>query len=84
MLPNSNVPSWDKLKLHEPVAVGCWYIWWQRREIVKGEQVTRPKNSAFGITALAANYGLLQHNAVEKEVKWTKPPRGYGKLKLES
>jgi hypothetical protein len=61
--PNSNVPSLEKVKLHELLAVGGWYIWWQRREIVKGEHVSPPppKSSAFVINDLAANFGAVKH-----------------------
>lgn len=30
-------PVLDHLVLSEPAVVGAWYIWWQRKKIVKGE-----------------------------------------------
>jgi ribonuclease HI len=82
--PNSKVPWLENVKTHELLAVGCWYIWWQRRELVKGENVSPPKSSAFAINALAANFGAVKHSAVEREVKWSKPPRGHQKLNVDA
>jgi hypothetical protein len=36
---NQRMPILGKLKRTEIIAVSCWYLWWQRREIVKGENV---------------------------------------------
>jgi hypothetical protein len=33
---------------------------------------------------MVANYGVVQHNAVEKDVMWTRPPRRYRKLNVEA
>jgi hypothetical protein len=80
--PNREVPNLDKVTIHELIAVGGWYIWWQRREAVKGERVSPPKNSAFAIRALTANFGASQVKSKEKEIKWLKPIKG--KLKLNT
>lgn len=40
--PKKRTPVLGMLKIHESVAVACWYVWWQRREIVKGEKVADP------------------------------------------
>jgi hypothetical protein len=49
---------------------------------VKGERVSPPKNSAFAIKALTANFGASQVKSKEKEIKWLKPIKG--KLKLNT
>jgi hypothetical protein len=69
--------------LHEIIAVCVWYIWWQRREKVKGESVSPPINYAFAIKALTANYKAAKSKSVEKEIKWVKPPRGKLKLNVD-
>ena len=38
------------------IAVGAWYIWWQRREVVKGERVASTPSTVFSIQALDANF----------------------------
>jgi hypothetical protein len=65
---------------HEIIAVASWYIWWQRREKVKGESVSPPKNYAFAINAITENYRAAISKSVVKEINWLKPPRGQLKL----
>ena len=36
--------------------VAAWYIWWQRRQIVKGVKVQTPEKTALAIKVLATNY----------------------------
>jgi hypothetical protein len=66
--PNSKVSWLENVKTHELLAVGCWYIWWQRRELVKGENVSPPKSSAFAINALAANFRAVKHLLVKERL----------------
>ena len=42
--------------IKEVIAVGAWYIWWQRRQVVKGEKVAPPRCTSFSIQALTLNY----------------------------
>jgi hypothetical protein len=80
--PNKDVPNLEQVTLHELIAVGGWYIWWHRREAVKGDRVSPPKSSAFAIKAPTANFGASQGKSKEKEFKWLKPTKG--KLKLNT
>jgi hypothetical protein len=48
----------NQVGLQEIVAVGSWYIWWQRREVVKGEKISPVMNTTSSIRALTANYGV--------------------------
>lgn len=66
------------------ILVGAWYIWWQRSELVKGEQLAPPGHTAFSIQALTANYGGAQANAVPKEVWWCKPKPNTYKLNIDA
>lgn len=34
----------------------CWYLWWQRRQLVRGEDVLSPQRTAPAVVALALNY----------------------------
>jgi hypothetical protein len=47
--PRKEIAQVEQVHSHEIIAVASWYIWWQRREIVKGETVSPPKNTAFAI-----------------------------------
>ena len=40
----------------ELILTGCWYIWWQRRQLVHGEDIQNPSRSAMSIAAITANY----------------------------
>jgi hypothetical protein len=33
---------------------------------------------------LTANYGAALKNPVEKEIRWSKPPKGYRKLNVDA
>jgi hypothetical protein len=74
----------DHITLHEIIAVCVWYIWWQRREKVKGESVSPPKNSAFAVKALTANFMAAKTKSAEKEIKWFKPLRSFLKLNIDA
>jgi hypothetical protein len=40
--PTERTPVLGVLEIHDSVTIACWYVWWQRREIVKGEKVEDP------------------------------------------
>lgn len=77
-------PIIGHLGFQETVAVAAWYIWWQRREAVKGESVVPPARSAFSIQALTSNFGLAEKKAAPKEVSWTRPPHRQYKLNVDA
>jgi hypothetical protein len=72
------------LGLKETILVAGWYIWWQRREVVKGETVAPVKKSIFSIQAITANYGASSHVTVPKENGWTKPPPRSYKMNVDA
>lgn len=77
-------PVLGHLGLQETIVVASWYIWWQRREAVKGESVAPPATSAFRIHALTANYGVAKANVIPKVELWSKPPLGHYKLNVDA
>lgn len=82
--PRQNSPLLGHLGLQETVAVGAWYIWWERREAMKGVKVKPPMNSAFSIHAIASNYaGQLTDGSMDV-VRWTKPPAGTYKVNTDA
>ena len=68
----------------EAIAVVSWYIWWQRREAVKGEIIATPTRSAFAILALAANYQGASKGTVVHKISWTKPSLHSYKLNTDA
>ena len=69
--------------LKEIIAVGAWYIWWQRREAVKGETVAPPSRTSFSIHALALNFQEADSRATTREIKWSRPASGTYKLNVD-
>ena len=46
----------DSIELPELIATVSWFVWWQRRQQVRGEEVQTPLRSALAIHALALNF----------------------------
>jgi hypothetical protein len=82
--PNKKSPVIGQLGLQETIAVAAWYIWWQRREAVKGESVAPAARSSFSIQALTLNYGSVSSSSKEKAVRWIKPPARQYKLNVDA
>ena len=45
-----------ELPMAELIAVASWYIWWQRRQFVKGEEIRPPECTAVSIKVVATNF----------------------------
>jgi hypothetical protein len=82
--PLKNNPVIGLLGLKETILVAGWYIWWQRREVVKGEIVAPVKKLVFSIQAITINYGVSSHVTVPKENGWTKPPPRSYKMNVDA
>ena len=81
---NPDTPSPGRIGFKEAVAVGAWYIWWQRREVVKGESVASPPQSAFAVLAITANYQGAKPNKEPRVVQWVKPFTDMYKLNIDA
>ena len=46
----------EPVLVSDVIYVACWYLWWQRRQIVNDENVQNTKKTALAIQALAMNY----------------------------
>ena len=66
-----SVQKLGEVNVSEAVLVGAWYIWWQRREFVKGETIATPTQSAFSIAGLALNYKGAHLDKLPKQVRWS-------------
>lgn len=66
-------PVLGQIGLKEVIATATWYIWWQRREFVKGQQVASLVRTAFAIQAFLSNLSSRRANK-EEVTTWTKPP----------
>ena len=82
-LPQRKSPVLGHLGLQETVAVAAWYIWWERREAVKGESTKQAASSAFSIQAITVNHAPKQ-NILILEKTWKKPQPGSYKLNIDA
>ena len=81
---NPSISLLGRIGFKEAIAVRSWYIWWQRWEAVKGENVKPPDRSAFAIMALAANYHGAKPGAKPREVSVCPPPLSKYELNIDT
>ena len=51
------------VELPELVVTVCWYLWWQRRQLVRGDDVQTPERIAPAVIALAQVAGFSVRTA---------------------
>ncbi|KAI5002304.1 hypothetical protein ZWY2020_026954 [Hordeum vulgare] len=75
--------------LHFPelVAVAAWYLWWQRRQLKKGEHIQPVGRAAMTIKALSTNFWHASDKRVERtkeEHRWVKPRHDFLKVNVDA
>uniref|UniRef100_A0A0E0PYG8 Reverse transcriptase zinc-binding domain-containing protein n=1 Tax=Oryza rufipogon TaxID=4529 RepID=A0A0E0PYG8_ORYRU len=65
----------NAIGIAELILTGAWYILWERRQLVHGEQIQNPARSAMSIATLTANY-MLSNKKDKTKIQngWKKPP----------
>ena len=76
--------SLKQIRMTELIAVRAWYIWWQRREAVKGENVAPPDRTSFAIQALTLNYKGAASGTTSHEISWSRPAPGTYKANIDA
>ena len=67
------------------VATACWYTWWERRRIARGELVQTTARSAQGIAAIVLNYARAAKPASKiRRHGWERPADGFVKLNVDA
>ena len=56
----TSVPGYERIRIHDTVAVAAWYIWWLRRRRTHGESVPPVKRCVASILVIAANSAASQ------------------------
>ncbi|KAI5006083.1 hypothetical protein ZWY2020_033326 [Hordeum vulgare] len=59
----------------ELIVVAMWYIWWQRRQGVKGQAIQTPQRTTMSIRVLTTNFirnYLPNHPTRKKDYSWQK------------
>lgn len=49
-------PFMEPVQIPELLATACWFIWWQRRQLVRGEPVQNSEQTALSLHALTLNF----------------------------
>lgn len=76
----------DIVDIPEVIASTCWYLWWQRREMAKGEQVQNPFRTSMAIRALSLNYvrAVSKPNPVDRQKTWKRVQTGMQILNVDA
>jgi ribonuclease HI len=74
----------EHIGFQEIILAGAWYIWWQRRESVKGEVVVSPPKSVLAIHAITTNYVGASSAGQITEGKWSKPCHNMYKMNVDA
>jgi ribonuclease HI len=76
-----------EVPIPELMMVAAWYIWWQRREFVKGETIHTPERTAICIRVLATNYVRAYRPKYKNrsgDFMWKKPSTGMIKINVDA
>ena len=68
--------EFNNVGLSEILIIDCWYIWWQRRRVVHGDEIQIPPRAAISIAAITTNYALAPKASNVINNKWKKPAEG--------
>ncbi|XBJ25843.1 hypothetical protein VPH35_003405 [Triticum aestivum] len=76
----------DVIDTPELVAITCWFLWWQRTLISRGEEFLTPQHSGPAIQALALNFvrAACTPPAVPRMNRWRKPLMGQFALNVDA
>ena len=76
-----------ELPLSELVVVAAWYIWWQRRQLVKGENILAPNRTATAIKVICTNFDratTLKQPVRKHDHMWKKPTSDVVKMNIDA
>ena len=76
----------DVVQIPKMIAATSWYLWWQRRQIVKKEEVQAPVRTGPAIRALALNYVRANGKpaTMPRMNRWWKPLSGQLSLNVDA
>jgi ribonuclease HI len=82
---NNTMPGFSSLGLKEVISVGCWYLWWMRRQRTHGEPVPPISKCKISILSIASNAALpVLSWDPEGSAQWKKPEPRHVKLNVNA
>lgn len=74
---------WRSIGIWDKITEG-WYLWWERRQVVHGENIQRAPRSGLSIVALTKSYKLATTKSTKVRQGWQKPLDGSGKVNIDA
>jgi hypothetical protein len=71
----------------ELIVVAAWYIWWQRRQLVRGISIQTPECTVTSIKVLCTNFTRAsshKYKVRKREHIWKKPAAGSVKINVDA
>jgi hypothetical protein len=62
IMRGGRLASLEDIGFAELVLTAGWYVWWERRQKVHGENMQTPSRSSMSIVAMATNYMRASKN----------------------
>ena len=71
----------------ELTLLAAWFLWWQRRQLVRGESVQNAERSVVSIKVLLTNFMRAANSKSPKcklDQMWKKPSKGFVKINVDA
>jgi len=68
----------------ELILTGGWYLWWERSQLVHGENIQQPSKSGLSIATLTKNYKMATIKGTKERQGWQKPPEKFVKVNIDA
>jgi len=68
----------------ELILTGGWYLRWERRQLVHGENIQRPSRSGLSIATLTKNYKMATIKGTKERQGWHKPSEKFVKVNIDA
>lgn len=85
LLPDSPLPIMPSLEIKHIVVVGCWFLWWTRRQITHNEPFPPIDRWHMSVLAITNNYhkAFMKNSAIVQQ-RWSRPEPKFTKLNVDA
>nr|XP_020176446.1 uncharacterized protein LOC109762044 [Aegilops tauschii subsp. strangulata] len=77
----------EGVPMPELILVAAWYLWWQRRQHVKGEEIQTAEKTAISIRVLATNFTRAyssKYSERKQDQMWKRPANDVVKVNVDA